>query len=114
MKKLNKFLSFDWEAFAKGKTFMATECKPWLDYDSKKVLGTKVGFIIIEDKTDYDVPEGETAVSNTWEKGVIKICKEINIPEKSVIQPKGVIASVYGEYRNQLSIEAKEINIVGK
>lgn len=114
MKKLNKFLSFDWEAFAKGKTFMVTECKPWLDYDSKKVLGTKVGFIIIEDKTDYDVLEGEIAVSNTWEKGVIKIRKEINIPEKSIIQPKGVIASVYGEYRNQLSIEAKEINIVGK
>lgn len=86
MKKLNKFLNFDWEAFSKGKTFMVTECKPWLDYDSKKVLGTKVGFIIIEDKTDYDVSEGEAAVSNVWEKGVIKIRKEINIPENDKAQ----------------------------
>ncbi len=114
MKKLNKFISFDWEAFSKGKTFMVTECRPWLDYDSKKVLGTKVGFIIIEDKTDYDVSEGEATVSNVWEKGVIKIRKEINIPEKSTIQAKGVIASVYGEYRNQLSIEAEEIAVIRK
>lgn len=113
MKKLGNFLSFNWEAFAKDKTFMAIECKPWLDYETKKVWGTKVGFIIIEDKTDYNVPEGET-VSNVWEKGVIKIRKEINIPEKSIIQPKGVVASVYGEFRNQLSIEAKDINIIGK
>ncbi|MBD5463609.1 MAG: hypothetical protein HDR24_11250 [Lachnospiraceae bacterium] len=114
MKKLNKFLSFDWEAFAKGKTFMVTECKPWLDYESKKVLGTKVGFIIIEDKTDYDVSEGETAVSNVWEKGVIKTRKEINIPEKSIIRPKGAVASVYGEFRNQLSIEAADITVITK
>lgn len=114
MKKLNKFLSFDWESFAKGKTFMATECKPWLDFESKKVLGTKVGFIIIEDKTDYGVPEGEPDVSNVWEKGVIKIRKEINIPEKSMIQPKDTVASVYGEYRNQLSIEAEDINVIRK
>lgn len=113
MKKLSKFLSFNWEAFAKEKTFMATECKPWLDHETNKLQGTKVGFIIIEDKTDYDVPEGET-VSNVWEKGVIKIRKEIDIPEKSIIQPKGVVASVYGEFRNQLSIEAKDINIIGK
>ena len=113
-KKLNKFSRFDWEAFAKGKTFMVTECKPWLDYDSKKVLGTKVGFIIIEDKTDYDVSEGEAAVSNVWEKGVIKIRKEATFPEKSTIQARGVIASVYGEYRNQLSIEAEEIAVIRK
>lgn len=108
MKKLNKFLNFDWPAFAKGKTFMATECKTWLDYDSKKILGTKVGFVIIEDNTDYKLPEGETT-SNVWEKGVAKVRKDINIPEKSIIQLKGVEATVYGEYRNQLSIEAEDI-----
>lgn len=113
MKKLSIFLNFNWEAFAKDKTFMVTECKPWLDYETKKVWGTKVGFIIIEDKTNYNAPEGET-VSNAWEKGVIKIRKELNIPEKSIIQTKGVIASVYGEYRNQLSIEADEITVISK
>lgn len=113
MKKLNKFQSFNWEAFAKGKTFMATGCKPWIDFDSQKNQGTKVGYIIIEDKTDYGLQEGED-VSNVWEKGVIKIRKDINIPEKSIVQLKGVRASVYGEYRNQLSIEADEIVVISK
>lgn len=112
MKKLNKFQNFNWPEFAKGKTFMATDSKTWLDFVTKKVLGTKVGFIIIEDKTDYGIPEGGEPVSNIWEKGVAKVRKDINIPEKSIIQLKGVEASVYGEYRNQLSIEAEDIVVI--
>lgn len=109
MKKLNLFSYFDWPLFAKGKRFVCTGCTEWKDYGTGELLGTKIDSVIVEDHTDY----GE-AVSNLYEKITFKVGKEINIPLNVEIQPKGVVATIYGEYRNMLSCKAEDITIVSK
>lgn len=114
MRKLNKFVYFDWEGFSKDKIIMAIRSKPWIDNDTKVTLGTRVDYIFIEDNTDYNLSEDEDAVSNKWEKGTAKIRKNITVPENAIIQFQGVNATVYGENRNQLSIEAENVVVVKK
>lgn len=113
MKKLSNFLVFNYPAFAKGKRFVSVGIQEWVDYSTGVHLGTKVEAVIIEDNTDYQTKPGEQ-VSNLFEKLVFKIGKDIDIPLNVEIQAKGVSASVYGEYRNQLSLQAEDIVVVTK
>ena len=113
MKKLTQFFSFNFEEFAQNKTFQCISVTPWKDFDSGKILGTKVETVITKDETNYNVKDGET-VTNLYEKLIFKVNKDIDIPINAVIQPKGVQASVFGEYRNQLSCTAEDIVIVSK
>jgi len=109
MNKLNLFTLFDWPAFAKGKAFLCTGCKPWDDYDTKAHMGTKVEAVIYEDNTDYGEEAG--TVSNLFEKITFKVAQDITVPIGVFIVPKGVKATVYGDYRNQLSCIADSITI---
>ncbi len=113
MKKLNQFTLFDWNSFQKGKTFVCIGISPWKDFESGEIIGTKVESVIASDETNYNVKDGET-VTNLYEKLVFKVNKDIDIPINAVIHPKGVQASVFGEYRNQLSCTAEDIVIVSK
>lgn len=113
MKYLNQFLYFDWEGFSKDKRFMAIGKKDWQDFKTKEHLGIKVEAVIFKDNTKYDVGEGEL-MSNIYEKIIIKVPKDIDIPLNVEIQPVNVEATVYGEYRNQLSIVAEDIAVVKK
>lgn len=113
MKKLSMFLSFNFNEFARNKTFICISTSPWKDFESGEILGTKVETVIAKDETNYNVKDGET-VTNLYEKLVFKVNKNIDIPINAVIQPKGVQASVFGEYRNQLSCTAEDIVIVSK
>ena len=105
MKKLNLFNTFNWSAFAKGKRFVCTSSAEWKDFTSGAHLGTKVEVAIVEDLTDY----GDNSVSNLFEKLAFKVAKDISVPVGAEVQPKGVQASVYGDYRNQLSCTAQDI-----
>lgn len=114
MKKLNLFTHFDFNAFAKGKKFLVVGQKPWADYNSGEVLGTKVEIVITEDKTDYGISENEITVNNLYEKFIVKISKDKNVTvelgkEVRLINPRG---SVYGDYRNQLSVTADGLQVV--
>ena len=60
MKHLRDFLVFDLETFLKEKTLMVTECKPWQDFDTKDICGTKVEVAIVKDNTIYKNKDGET------------------------------------------------------
>jgi len=110
MKKLNLFTKFLWEDFAKGKRFICIGCTPWRDFDHDEVLGTKVETAIIEDTTSYGDPE----VTNLYEKISFKVGKDLKIPINTEVKPKGVVATVYGDYRNQLSCTAEDVIIVTK
>lgn len=112
-KKLSQFLVFDWAKFSKGKRFMCIGKQPWKDYPTGNVIGTSIEAIITQDATQYKVSEGEV-VSNLYEKVIFKIPHVIDIPMNVEIQPKNVTATVYGEYRNQLSVQAEEIVVVQK
>lgn len=111
LKKLTVFLLFVWDKFAVGKEFTVVGVSPWLDYDTKQTLGTKVDVFISADRTPYPVKNGET-VSNLYEKLSFKVSKTVTIPVGSKVIPVNPVATVYGEYRNQLSVKCDDIKIL--
>ena len=111
MRYLGQFVTFDWNRFAEGKTFMVTGVSEWQDYDTKAHLGMKIECVIVTDNTKYDQKNGENH-SNRFEKITFKINKDLNVPMDAKVVPRGVTASVYGEYRNMLSVKCTDINIV--
>ena len=112
MKKLNQFVKFLFEDFSKGKVYRIIGVRPWIDYNTKELMGTKVEVVIAEDNTAYDTQNGET-ITNQYEKLTFKISKkDINIPMNARVIPVNPVAVVYGEYRNQLSVTADDIKVI--
>ena len=111
MKNLKQFVNFDLEAFLKGKRLVVTSVADWLDYESKKKLGTKVETVIFTDKTEYIQKNGQK-ISNQFEKLTIKVSKDVNVELSATVIPVGATATVYGDYQNLLSIKATDIQVV--
>ena len=109
MKFLTMYLKFAWESFSEGKRFMCIGTREWKEHDTKNHLGTLVDSVIMQDKTDYG-KEG----SNIYEKLTFKVAKDVDVPMNAEIIPKNVEAVVYGDFRNQLSCTAEDIEIVTK
>lgn len=110
-KKLSQFLKFDWEGFAKGKTFQAVGTSEWVDYDTKAHMGTKIDAVIVRDSTPYTQKEGEH-VTNAFEKLTFKIRKDVSVPVNTYVMPVNAAAKVYGDFRNQLSVTADDIRVI--
>ena len=110
MKKLSQFMRFDFEAFSKEKIYQVIGISEWRDYETKKHMGTKLEVVITRDNTQYKQKEGEN-VSNRFEKLTFKICKDINVPMNTSVMPINAVATVYGDYRNQLSVTADDIHV---
>ena len=110
LKRLSKYIYFDWNSFSEGKRYVSLSVKPWNDYETGKELGIKLESVIAKDETDY----GEADVSNIYEKLLIKVPKKIDIPLNTEIKIIGANAKVYGNYNNMLSIVAEDIQVVGK
>lgn len=110
MKYLNQFLKFAWNTFADGKRFLCIGTRKWLHHETKEVLGTKVDAVVMQDKTNYGDKEG----NNLYEKICFKVPYEIDVPMNVEIIPKGVEASVYGDFRNLLACTAEDIEIISK
>ena len=111
MKGLSKFLSFNWPAFSTGKYFLSIRTSEWKHHETGQLLGTKVEALITDDQTDYGVPE--LARANLYEKITFKVPHSVIVPPEVEIQPKGNIrATVYGDFRNNLSIVADDIEVI--
>lgn len=108
MKGLSQFLKFDWNSFANGKQFLVTGVSEYQDYESKAHIGTKVECIIAMDQTPYLFKDGKE-FTNRFEKITFKVSKDVDIPLESRVMPKGVVATIYGDYRNQLSVKCDDI-----
>lgn len=109
MNLLYLFVRFDIIAFLLGKILTVTSLKTWKDYDSGKELGTAVTVAITQDETEYR--PGEQG-ANMFEKFTIKVPVPItNVTVKigDVVTPVNPVATVYGQYRNQLSVKADDI-----
>jgi len=111
MKMLSQFLRFDFEAFSKGKVFKVIEQSEWVDFATRQHKGRKFKAVITKDDTQYKQKEGEYA-SNLYEKFNIKVPKDINVPMNAFIVPVNAVATVYGDYRNQLSVTADDIRVL--
>lgn len=112
MRGLNQFLGFDFTRFCQGKRFVTTGSKAWVDYDTKQHLGTVVTVAITEDQTAYKPGKDGKAISNLFEKMNWKIEKDINIPVGVQVVPVDGVATIYGEYRNQLSAQVADIKVI--
>lgn len=113
LKKLNMFSYFDAEEFFSKLSLIAVSKSVWKEYGSGNVLGTKVEVVIAGDKHNYNSQDGNV-VNNMYEKLTVKIPKDIDVPMNAkvrLINPQG---NIYGEYRNQLSVTAEDIEILGK
>lgn len=108
MKGLNQFMAFNWDAFSEGKTFVVVGVGEYQDYDTKTHLGTKVDCIIASDNTQYKFKDGEK-FSNRFEKISFKVCKDVTVSLDTRVKPVNAVASIYGEYRNQLSVKCDDI-----
>lgn len=110
MKKLSQFMRFDFAAFSQGKVYRVVGTSEWVDYSTKAHMGTKVDVAIIKDDTQYKQKEGEN-VTNLFEKLTFKVRKDVNVPMNAHVIPVNAVGTVYGEYRNQLSITADDIQV---
>lgn len=112
MKNLNQFMLFDWKTFSDGKRFRVTGTSEWKDYDSGNHLGTKVEVAIVEDRTQYKPDKNGNVQTNSYEKFPVKVAKNVSVPVGAFVALDGVTATVYGEYRNQLSVKAQDIHVL--
>ena len=111
VKKLGQFSVFDIERFLKDKKLMTTGVSPITDDDGKRI-GTKVQVVILEDNTEYRVAEGEQ-VTNQFEKFNIKLNKVVdNVPMNAIVVPVNPVATVYGEFRNNISVTADGLKVI--
>lgn len=111
LKNLNTFQRFDWEEFLKGKELTVTDCRPWVDFDTHEEKGTKVETAITKDETIYPPTKDGRVVTNLFEKISIKVPKALSIHVGAVVTIVNGTATVYGEYRNQLSVKAEDIRV---
>ncbi|MCD8131937.1 MAG: hypothetical protein LUE16_11810 [Lachnospiraceae bacterium] len=112
MKNLNQFQRFDFAGFATGKRFQCVGCEERKDYSTKEVLGTKVNAVIVVDNTIYAHKDGDNS-SNLFERISFKIPKKgVVVPQKSLVEPVNPVATIYGDYRNQLSVKTNDVKII--
>lgn len=113
LKKLSQFTFFDAEGFFEKLNLVTTGQAEWRDFETGEHKGTKVEVVIAGDKHKYKTAEGET-VNNLYEKLTIKVEKDINLPMNVHIRLINPYAIVYGQYRNQLSITADDLEVISK
>ena len=111
LKKLNQFNYFDAEGFFLKLVLIAVGKSVWKEYGSDIVKGTKVEVVIASDKHNYNSSNGEV-VNNMYEKLTIKVPKNIDVPMNAKVRVINPEASIYGEYRNQLSVVAEDIEVL--
>ena len=111
LKGLRLYEYWDADSFLADKRLLVTNTFPWIDFTSKEELGSKIEVVIIEDNTDY----GDLDINNLFEKLTIKTKKKnLVIPIKSEIKCADVEGTLYGEYRNQVSLKCDNIKIISK
>lgn len=116
MKGLNGFVNFDSHGFFNDKQLVVKSISEWRDFKSKEVLGTNLEIVIMQDNTKYITKNGEQ-ISNMYEKFVVKVAKSLNdvkntVAINSMVTLINPTATIYGEYRNQLSVKCSDIKVV--
>lgn len=110
MNNLNQFTRFDAAAFLAGKKLQFVDKSNWVDRDTGALLGTRVDLVILEDKTAYKPKaDGTPARTNRFEKLVVKVPGAVSLAEDAMVELVNPVGTVWGEYRNQLSLKADEV-----
>lgn len=112
MRGLTYFLAFNVLDFFELKTLVVTSVTQWLDFKTKEHLGTKVEVFISEDATEYPTPRDGGQISNLGQSFAIKVPHDVSVKIGDVVEMVNPVATVYGEYRNQLSVKADDVVVV--
>lgn len=112
MKAIYAFLKFMLVEFLQGKELTVIGCGPWVDFETHEEKGTKVEVAITKDMTDYPPAKDGRVVSNLFEKFSVKVPKAVSVPVGAVVTIVNGTATVYGDYRNQLSVRAEDVKVV--
>ena len=113
MQGLYGFMGFDLKSFLNGKVLQVVSCGPLTDYQTKEVIGTRVGAVITEDNTVYRPTKSGAQVSNLYERLNIKVRgKDLSSAPGNVVELVNAVGVVYGERNNQLSISAEDVRVV--
>lgn len=113
LKKLSQFESFDAQGFFSNLNLGSVGTSEWKDFDTGAHKGTKVEVVIIGDKHVYNLTGG-AQISNVYEKLTVKVPKDIDVPMNAHVRLVNPNATVYGQYRNQLSVTADDIEVIKK
>lgn len=107
MHNLGQFLEFRTLDFLQGKKLQYVDQSSWVDRDTGALLGTRVDLVIIEDGTEYKSrADGTPARTNRFEKVTVKVPGAVSLPVDAVVELVNPVGTVWGDYRNQLSIKA--------
>ena len=110
---LKQFLEFDLDAFLKDKEVTFISAKPYYNYvdgqASDEVAGMKLECVITKDNTIYNNDE----ITNEYEKITIKVPRadKINLKRGTRLKVEGV-GKVWGEYSQNLTVEATNIMVL--
>lgn len=114
MKGLREYQMFDAKGYFEQKELRAIASEAWNEYTDGqvgKVLGTKYKCVIATDNTTYKNP----STDNTGEQVVVKVEKPAKEFKKfarvSLVNPS---ATIYGQFQNELSVKADDIEFVEK
>lgn len=110
MKKLSAFMYFDLEKFLNGKELTVTGVSSWNDFNTGEHMGTRIDTAITRDNTQYPTKDSE-AVTNLYQQLTIKVSKDVNVPVGSRVLPVDAVATVFGQYRDQLSVKCTDIRV---
>lgn len=114
LKKLSQFENFDIEGFLENISLGTVGKKDWTDYETGTHRGTKLEVVILSDKNNYKTDNGKDVISNEYEKFTVKIARDIDVPMKVRIRLINPTARIYGQFRNQLSVTAEDIEVISK
>lgn len=111
LKKLGSLLKFDNAEFFANKKFLLFKSEEWKDYDSGQIKGSKYTVVIYADDTNYG---GDIGVSNAGETLIIKVAgaKPVEVTRPVFVELINPMGTVYGDYRNELSVRADGIKAV--
>ncbi|MCC8356376.1 MAG: hypothetical protein LJU34_00725 [Oscillospiraceae bacterium] len=112
MKFLPQFSRFDWGAFSRDKKFVSLGSRPWTDYETGVVKGTRVEVVIWEDKTPYRRKDPSDTQSNRFEKLTFNAAKTGVVPGDVEVVPVNAVATIYGDRRDQLSIVCDDVKVI--
>ncbi|MDT2745979.1 MULTISPECIES: hypothetical protein [Enterococcaceae] len=114
MKGLREYQRFDANGYFEQKELRVMASEAWNEYSDGQVgknLGTKYKCVIATDNTAYKNPETD----NTGEQVVVKVEKNAKDFKKfarvTLVNPS---ATIYGQFQNELSVKADDVEFLEK
>lgn len=113
LKAIAQFMDFD--RFTKDKELAVKETRPMRDANTGIITGTRVEVMIWKDQTEYAPNKDGSIPSNLYNNFVVKVHKkDLGLEINDIVEFKGVIAKIYGEYNNELTIDAEDVVVIRK